>query len=216
MTESPRGVAAWAARRRLSAYTERVLGRMWVVFAVLFAGLAMLGSAPPAFAHASLVKSEPADGAVLADPPGAVTLVFDDAIESAFTEVVVLDAEGTHQERGEPHVAGDTVTQPLAIIGAGVFRVSYRVAAADGHPVTGTLTFVVGGGSDSTAAAPSAAPYAGATPTSEDAPAWVLISTGVIGLAVLSTALAALVLRRRPRADNGRAHVKPEDASEEP
>ena len=52
------------------------------------------------------------------------------------------ETDGRHQQ-GEPVSSGATVTQAVGELEAGSYRISYRVGSADGHPVTGTLTFTV-------------------------------------------------------------------------
>jgi copper resistance protein C len=194
--------------------------------AAVMAVLAVLTAALPAFAHTSLVGSDPADGASLSTAPTAVTLTFDGPVQPGFAEVVVLDAAGTHYyAQGAPQVDGRTVRQQLAPLSNGVFQVSYRVVAADGHPVTGTLSFTVVPVSVSPLTpteAPAAVPPAtdipaptAVPPATEETTAaeaglsapWALLSTGVVLLLVLSTGLIALHLRRARRADNGGAHL---------
>ena len=63
----------------------------------------------------------------------------------------VSDGSGTAWQVGTAQVVDGTVTQPLTTLGAaGTYQVTYRVVAADGHPVTGSYTFTLtadGGGS---------------------------------------------------------------------
>ena len=192
--------------------------------AAVMAVLAVLTAALPAFAHTSLVGSDPADGASLSTAPTAVTLTFDGPVQPGFAEVVVVDAAGTHYyAQGAPQVDGRTVRQQLAPLSNGVFQVSYRVVAADGHPVTGTLSFTVvpvsvSPPTEAPAAVPPAtdvpAPTAVPPATEETMAAeaglsapWALLSTGVVLLLALSTGLIGLRLRGARRADNGGAHL---------
>jgi methionine-rich copper-binding protein CopC len=185
--------------------------------------VAVVTAALPAFAHTSLVGSDPADGASLRSAPTAVTLTFDGPIQPDFAEVVVLDAAGMRYAQGEPQINDATVSQQLAPLSTGVFQVSYRVVAADGHPVTGTLSFSVDSVSASpqtpseaatamppTTAVPSptAVPGAPETASSEAGVSvpWALVSTGMVLLLALSTGLLALRLRSARQADNGGTH----------
>jgi copper resistance protein C len=221
-------VTTWVAPTQISCSggrTPRFASHIRVGIGFLLTMAAIFAVAIPAFAHTMLVSSDPADGAVLTSPPGAVTLVFDGIIQSDFAQVVVLDADGAHQERGEPQVDGATVSQPLSTLPEGLFNVSYRVVAGDGHPVTGTLSFTVAASPESAAAQPSDTspathqPTVGtdaAAPSDNGTSRWAMVSTGVLFLAALSTGLVAVGLRRARRADNGRAHMSTsEDASEE-
>lgn len=101
--------------------------------------------AGPASAHASLVSSDPRDGARLERLPDEVTLVFTEEI-SPPAYVVVRAAGGADLTRGEPVVDGATVTQavdPEAAARDGDVTIGYRVVSVDGHPVTGELGFAV-------------------------------------------------------------------------
>lgn len=83
---------------------------------------------------------------------------------------------------------------------AGVYTVSYRVDAADGHPVAGSFVFTVAGRNTPAAAAP----VASGTPAAELAPAsasgfdyWPWIGAGVAGIALLLVGARLRVLEAR-------------------
>lgn len=121
------------------------------------AGLAalLLAVAPvaPAAAHASLISSSPADGAVVEDAPDSVELTFSEAVASP-AYVVVTDPHGRTVSVGEPQVADASVSQPTGQADdEGEYVVEYRVVSADGHPVSGSVSFTVGAGEPSTAGA---------------------------------------------------------------
>jgi copper resistance protein C len=108
-----------------------------------FVGVLALVTASSAAAHTELVGSTPAEGATMATSPAEVVLEFSQPVQTQFAQVAVLDAGGGHHEKGEPQVDGATVTQDVDELVPGTHRISYRVGSADGHPVTGTLTFTV-------------------------------------------------------------------------
>ena len=108
----------------------------------------------PAAAHNELIGSDPADEATLDTAPTQVVLEFDQPVQTDFGLVAVLDATGVHHEQGGPEVVGSTVTQALGALEAGTYEISYRVGSADGHPITGTLTFTVAGTRSTPAATP--------------------------------------------------------------
>lgn len=125
------------------------------VLASLAALLWVLTFASTAWAHATLLSSEPADGSVLAQPPKMVQLNFNETIAPAV--VGVIDADGHARD-----VAVRAVGQSLLIVlpddlPKGTQIVSYRVVSQDGHPVAGSMVFSVG-------AVTGAAPPAKATP----------------------------------------------------
>jgi copper transport protein len=122
--------------------------------ALLVALLLMLAQAPEACAHASLVRAEPADGAVLAQPPATLQLTFNETVSP-----LVLRLIGPGGEVISPAVKAEntTVTLMPPRLRQGSYVLSWRVISADGHPVGGSLLFSVGMPS-----APPAAAAAGA------------------------------------------------------
>ncbi len=148
------------------------------------AGAASLAlGAGPAAAHARLERTDPADGASLGAGPGVVRLVFDEAVQDALATVVVT-GPGGDVVAGAPEIVDGTVDQPVAAEEAGDYRVAYRVVSADGHPVSGELSFTVtaapaapGGssapsaGSGTTSAPPASSPSPAASPATSPAAA---------------------------------------------
>lgn len=125
--------------------------RLAAAFVVLFGLLAVFG-AGQASAHASLVKTEPADGAMLQQSPTRFSLGFSEPVSPLVLTLVRPD--GTPQRLTSFRSDGQTLDidnpQPL---GNGTHVLSWRVISADGHPVGGSLLFSVG--------SVSAAPVAG-------------------------------------------------------
>ncbi len=105
---------------------------------------ALLASAAPAAAHASLVGTDPADGAVLAQSPGRATLSFDERVFLPTQGVEAFDADGK-PITASASASGTQVTVDLPDrLEIGSYVVVWRVVSADGHPVAGSLTFSVG------------------------------------------------------------------------
>lgn len=201
-----------------------------VVFLAVLGSLMFPGSAQ---AHTDLVSSEPATGATRGVPPTRIQLTFSEALDEEFANVTV--AVGTRKAvRLQPKVRGSMVTVLPDVNGTTTgrslnrWRVAYRVVSADGHPVTGTITFAVAGparGQDLPAARPSSTPTgtAGTEPGvgfdeargSEDgvevgqamsepgASTWV--PSVIIGLAAVATWAVVMVrVARGRRRDQGR------------
>ena len=110
--------------------------------AALAALLSALCIASTAWAHATLVSSEPADGSVLAEPPRMVQLHFNEGVAPAV--IGVIDAAGKARD-----VAARAVGQSVLIVlpddlPQGTQIVSYRVVSQDGHPVAGSMVFSIG------------------------------------------------------------------------
>lgn len=107
-----------------------------------------------ALAHGLLRSSSPAAESVLTRPPRDIRLTFTEAPELTFTRIRLVGP------------AGEIPLEPLEILpqkvalakipGAlapGVYRVEWRTAGADGHPVSGQFSFSLDSAVDSTTAA---------------------------------------------------------------
>jgi copper transport protein len=114
-----------------------------------------LAAPPPAFAHASLVGSDPPDGVVLADAPKVLRLDFNEPVSP-----LVLRLIGPDGQASAPKVTAENSTLTLAppALGRGSYVLSWRVISADGHPVGGAVLFSVGAPGGSPAAAPDTDP----------------------------------------------------------
>jgi copper resistance protein C len=107
--------------------------------------LAVLGPAP-AMAHTDLLGSSPADGASLDALPDRVQLEFAQRVLPELSEVELRGPDGTRSAEGLL-VAGDALVAIVDPDGPdGAWAVGYRVVAADGHVVTGSVDFSVGDG----------------------------------------------------------------------
>ena len=95
-----------------------------------------------AFAHAVLISSEPADGALLITPPRQVRLNFSEVI--APLALRLLDATGkitllkTYRQEQQSLI----VDMPSEV-GIGTSILSWRVTSQDGHPIGGTVSFSI-------------------------------------------------------------------------
>lgn len=107
-------------------------------------GLVLLVSVSgPASAHAALVGSDPADGSTLSAAPPSITFTFNENVaEPAYVAIAAPD--GSQVAISDIDAVDDTVTATVADVDQrGTYSASYRVVSADGHPVTGTLTYDV-------------------------------------------------------------------------
>ncbi|WP_425307405.1 copper resistance protein CopC [Ammonicoccus fulvus] len=113
---------------------------------VLIGFLLCWAGATPAWAHAELLGSSPADGAVLQVAPATVELDFSEAVQPVPEAARLVLSDGSAQPVAA--VARDsrvTITLPDAL-GDGAYAVSYRILSADGHVVSGVVSFRVGAG----------------------------------------------------------------------
>lgn len=110
------------------------------------ASLALALAAGPAFAHAKLLSEVPAaaDGAAAPANTAPITelrLSFSEALNAAFSKVVVVDAGGAAHEASialDPADAKVLVVTFAAPLGAGQYTVNWAVVSDDGHKVAGS------------------------------------------------------------------------------
>lgn len=140
--------------------------------------LATIGLAGTAFAHATLIGSDPADGATLQTAPTIVTLTFDDSLEDFEPVVTVTGPDGNQYQSGSAVIDGVTMSsavQPLTA--AGAYTIAYRVVSDDGHPVEGQVRFDL-----------AAAAVQGTTPTTPTSPTAPIGPSATAGVSPTSAA----------------------------
>ncbi|WP_395728992.1 copper resistance CopC/CopD family protein [Nakamurella sp.] len=131
--------------------------RGWSVRTVLVAAAALaflLAGSAPAWAHASLIGTDPVDGALLPSAPTTITLTFNEPVSVDEGGVRLLDASGAELPSSTRAVDNTVVTTP-GELGTGTVIVSWRVISADSHPITGGFTFAVGERSSTAVAVPT-------------------------------------------------------------
>ena len=113
-----------------------------ILLAAVF-GVAAAFSAP---AHAFLDHADPEVGRSVKELPKEVKLTFTEELESAFSTVKVFDATGkevdaknVHTDPKNGHVL--IVSLPAAL-GAGTYKVVWRVVSKDTHVTEGNFSFV--------------------------------------------------------------------------
>jgi methionine-rich copper-binding protein CopC len=168
------------------------MNRFVAVAAVLVGSLAVqVVTGATAAAHAELVSSTPSNGEMLAGAPDMVELVFSENVGEP-AALVVLAADGSEVDGGELALADDTISRsydPSAFT-PGSYTASYEVTSADGHPITGTISFMVHGDAAEAAAMPSVT----GTGDSTDADPLVV---GLLVAAVAAALAVALVVTAR-------------------
>ena len=106
-----------------------------------------VGTAGPASAHATLVSTDPGEGARLDSSPDEVTLEFTEGVSLGAGYARVVTADGERVDTGTASVDGNVVTIPLrGDLPDDGYLVMYRVVSADSHPISGAFSFVVGDG----------------------------------------------------------------------
>ncbi|BEL06382.1 copper resistance protein CopC [Actinoplanes sichuanensis] len=110
---------------------------------MLFAAV-LLGTAQPAEAHADLVRTDPAQGTVVATAPTRILLTFDEAVRGVPDGVQIFDARGELVEARTTVTGTELAVTPTGPLGTGTTVLTWRVVSDDGHPISGALTFAIG------------------------------------------------------------------------
>jgi len=174
----------------------------------LVALLAVLAMASPASAHAELIASDPVDGSVLDEAPAAVTLTFNESVRLTAQEITVYDADGETVPSAATS-SGTEVTVDLpdaAELDRGTYVVGWYVLSADGHPISGSLSFSVGERSDEVVEPPPAPSSSRGVTTVQG----VIAGATYVGLlvAVGLAAFVALVLPVQSRGEQERRRIR--------
>jgi copper resistance protein C len=172
----------------------RLLAATLATAVLAIAGLVI--GASPASAHNVLKSTSPADGQKVASTPSSVVLTFDEPAIAIGTKLVITGPEGPVQI-GKPSLVDNTVTQDLQPGSpAGAYTVDWRVTSADGHPISGSFTFMAeaaGGPSTAPSLAPQPSPAATA-PTARGSSGLWLVAAAIL---VVASGLIAISRRRR-------------------
>jgi copper resistance protein C len=150
----------------------------------LLAGLAVAALATPASAHNVLIGTTPKAGSSITSGPAKVTFNFDAPVQHGDDTIVVIGPNGTHWEKTSvATVIGDTVSTTVAPLGpVGVYTASYHIISADGHAVTGDMTFTLTKAGSGQPVAAATASSTGSGSGGGGVPVWVWIVIAVVVL----------------------------------
>lgn len=171
-----------------------------VLMAIGIAVLAGIAAALPASAHNTLTGSDPADGSTASTAPTVVTLTFDQPVQNYQPVLTVSGPNGNRFSAGPPAVSGNQVSIAVSGAGpAGSYLAAYRVISADGHPVTGKISYTLAATAAGSAVGEAPPPGeaivdAGADSDSSGLGIWLWLG---IGVAVLLVAAAVVVIVRQ-------------------
>jgi copper transport protein len=101
--------------------------------------------APAAWAHSTLIETEPPRDRVVEHSPKRVVLHFDEPVESALGSIIVYDGEGNRVDseeimRPRPESVAVGIDGELE---RGTYTVAWRVISADSDPINGAWVFHV-------------------------------------------------------------------------
>lgn len=98
-------------------------------------------------AHSALESSTPAQGQMVETLPSDVSLTFNEELiqieGESINTLTLKGADGTSYELLPPTIVGAELSAQVAggNYPAGEYVLSYRAVSADGHPITGEITF---------------------------------------------------------------------------
>jgi copper transport protein len=114
---------------------------------IVFAVAALIAPAGAA-AHATVIRTSPANGTALDRAPRSVRVDFDDRVRVAPGNAAVSNASDASVLAGPPRARGHQLVIPLRPgLPDGLYSVRWSVASDDGHREQGVLAFGVGAGS---------------------------------------------------------------------
>ena len=101
----------------------------------------------PAQAHTGLVSSNPADKATVQTLPTEISLTFNESLMTIggkqVSKFTLHDPKHHVMKLGALKVTGPTISAKVLdqSADAGTYKIYYRVISADGHPVSGIISF---------------------------------------------------------------------------
>jgi methionine-rich copper-binding protein CopC len=108
----------------------------------LLSSLVLMTFAVTAGAHAHLVKSSPADGAVITTSPANLMLNLSEP--ARLTALSIQKGSEPKQDlKPLPTTAAQQISVPLPPLTPGTYLVSWRALSDDGHVMPGTLHFTL-------------------------------------------------------------------------
>jgi methionine-rich copper-binding protein CopC len=97
-------------------------------------------------AHAFLKDAEPGVGSTIRTSPNEIRIRFTENIEPAFSSIQVFDASGKEVDKRDVHLdRSDRAILHVSLprLGAGIYKVVWRVVSVDTHVTNGSFTFRV-------------------------------------------------------------------------
>lgn len=135
---------------------------MRLAVVLLFVVCGLFTGAGTAWAHASLLATDPEQDAVLSEVPEQARLTFNEPVQLPGPDAVALfDAAGTEHPTTAWSVDDTVVVSLPDHVERGSYMLRWRVISADTHPVSGTLDFAIGAASPQPATVPQDASGSG-------------------------------------------------------
>lgn len=201
---------------------QRIRNTRFLIVA-LFVATLLLFAVPVsgiASAHDQLIDSNPAEGEEFEKAPASASLRFSAEMIEIGAETALVDAATSDViELPETFTIDyDTLTQPLPELPAGSYELNWRVVSQDGHPISGTISFIVTVGTAGDAAATPAVTTGFGNGPADNEPGlqneqsdnteatsntgvlsepWMIVVLSVVGALVAAGAIVIFVVRMR-------------------
>ena len=119
--------------------------KILTIWGILFGLCYHFGQPYVTLAHAELIDSNPAPGAILDGSPERITLTFDEPIGSGSTFAIydkdfALIPVNVKTDATTPNLI---VGEQVEIIRSGVYTIQWVTISEDGHPIDGAFSFAV-------------------------------------------------------------------------
>jgi copper resistance protein C len=114
--------------------------RVVILFLILVAASTRLK------AHAFLKDANPGVGSTIQTSPSEVRIRFTENIEPNFSSIQVFNASGKEVDKRDLHLDRSDhalLHVSLPLLGAGIYKVVWRVVSVDTHVTNGNFTFRV-------------------------------------------------------------------------
>ena len=137
----------------------------YLLAALCLTALSLLVTAAPAWAHATLVSSSPADSAIVRQAPARVSATFDEPVVVSADSLRVFAPSGARVDTGGTARGSKPAEINVALapgLTRGTYTVAWHVVAADdGHRTQGEFTFSIGAPSSTVVTPASLRPPSG-------------------------------------------------------
>lgn len=158
----------------------------------------VVGMAGPAWAHDSIVHSNPAQDSAVDKMPERLTLEFSGEPRPGFN-TVALSSQGNVLFSGEPQINGRTLTVDLPSdlqAKPGDYTVGYQITSSDGHATRGSFGFSLtgAGGEQASGGAAQSADDSQKGEGNNGVLTWAL---GLAGIVVIAGVLVVAIRRFR-------------------
>jgi methionine-rich copper-binding protein CopC len=115
-----------------------------IILSLTIALVELCTLAPPAWPHAYPAVSIPNNGATVRAPPRELRIQFTEAVEVAFSQIIVKGSNGEIVSQGKlRQLASDMLAVDLKPLSAGIYSVEWQVLSVDTHVTDGLLRFTV-------------------------------------------------------------------------